>query len=165
MITTPSRELVANWLADAHAMEVALEKTLSRQADHAKDNPDLQRAILEHVEVTRHQAERLKQCLARFGDSTSFLKDTAAKFSGFMQGGSTWAMGDTAVKDILMGIGAEHFEVACYRALETACHAIGDEETARVAHEIRQEEQDYLMILEDRLPQVVEAEVLHAGRG
>lgn len=153
------RKLIGSWIRDAHAMEVALEKVLRRQADRATDNPVLRSAILNHADVTHSQASRLQEQLNRYGDRSSFLKDMAASMTGYLQGASMWPMDDSPVKDVLMGLGAEHFEVACYRALETAAEAIGDAQLASLAHDIRQEEQEYLRILEEILPEVVRREL------
>ncbi len=150
-MTDKQRDLMIAWLRDAHAMETALEKTLQQQAKHADDDALIRAQIQEHIEVTRRQAQRIDECLKRYGSDSSTTKNLLAKVSGLFQGYSSVTASDTRVKDLLMGIAAEHFEIACYRSLEAAAEELNDVETASVVHQIRLEEQDYLLSLESRL--------------
>jgi ferritin-like metal-binding protein YciE len=148
-----ARDILIGWLKDAHAMETALEKTLERQRDHAKGSASMRARIDQHVAETRVQAKRLESCLARYGTDGSLLKDSISKVQGLVQGLVAAATSDGLVKDVLMDIGAEHFEIACYRSLETAAENLGDWETAKVARQSRSEEEDFVTFLEQQLPE------------
>ena len=150
-----NRSMLITWLKDAHAMERALEKVLQRQADHAADDFELHRRIEEHIQTTRLQASRLETCLRRYDAPTSAIKDTMAWLTGLVQGIMTWTAPDTKVKDMLVGIAGERFEMACYHSLEAAAMELGDQRTAEIARQNFQEELEYCDFLQQRLSQVM----------
>ena len=76
--------------------------------------------------------------------------------AGFFQGRSTGAAPDELVKNALADYAAEHFEIACYRALITGARAIGATEVAQVCEQILREEEDMARWLENRLPMTVQ---------
>lgn len=154
-MATTDRDLVIAWLNDAHAMEQGLMKVLDNHIKDAKGHPQMQAKLQEHHDLAQSQAERVKSCIERLGGSTSTLKSGMANVMGMMQGISTGAAKDELVKNSLMDYAAEHFEIACYRALVVAAQQVGDMETARVCEEIMREEVQMAQWLEEHLPLVV----------
>lgn len=151
------------WLKDAHAMERALETALTKQAKHARAvDGVLEQRISQHVQETRRHAELVEQALMRNGADPSAMKDAAGRMQASIQGMLSGASSDTPVKDALVGIAAEHFEIACYRSLETAAREIGDMETAEVCDEIIRDEEAMATFLEGQLPRVTQLEMAEA---
>lgn len=153
------RETLVAWLKDAYAMESALVDTLDNAAkDASKDGADMMAVkIREHVESTRRHAELLRECIERHGESTPTLKTAVGKITHFFSELGKVAADDKIVKNALQGYAAEHFEIACYRALIAAARHIGDEQTAAVCERILQDEVEMARTLEANLPQITTA--------
>ena len=138
-------------------MEQALEEVLERHAKDAEGDVEVQSRIERHIEETRRQAETVQGCIESLGGSVSGGKDTFGKMFGAMQGMANRPMADTMVKNALADYAAEHFEIACYRALIEACHQIGEEQVAIRLTDILHEEEAMAQFLEQKLPGAVSA--------
>ena len=152
-----SREKVIDWLNDAHAMELALVEVLERHVKDAEGDVEVQSRIDRHVEETRRQAETVQGCIESLGGEVSGGKDMFGKMFGAMQGMANRPMADTMVKNALADYAAEHFEIACYRALIDACEQIGAEDVAVRLTDILREEEAMARFLEQKLPGAVSA--------
>lgn len=150
------KETLLSWLNDAYAMEKGQIQVLENHVKDAKDHPEIHRKLSEHLELTRRQADQIEQCVARLGGNTSSMKTAMGTVAGFFQGRSTGAAPDELVKNALADYAAEHFEIACYRALITGARAIGATEVAQVCEQILREEEDMARWLENRLPMTVQ---------
>jgi ferritin-like metal-binding protein YciE len=98
----------------------------------------------------------VEQCIARLGGSTSTLKTALGTVSGFFQGRSTGAAPDELVKNALSDYAAEHFEIACYRALIVAARALGINDVVQICEQILRDEEDMARWLESHLPTTVQ---------
>src|SRR3712207_2094844 len=116
----PHHDLVIAWLNDAHAMELSIAQVLANHAQDAKDHPQLQTRLQEHLEQTRRHADLVKGCLERLGGSVSGVKTGMATVMGTVQGMATALAKDDLVKNALHDYGTEHFEIACYTSLLAA---------------------------------------------
>lgn len=150
------KETLLSWLNDAYSMEKGLVQVLENHAKDAKDHPEAHRKISEHLEVTRRHADMVEQCIARLGGSTSTLKTAMGTVSGFVQGRSTGAAPDELVKNALSDYAAEHFEIACYRALIVAARALGINDVVQICEQILRDEEDMARWLEKQLPITVQ---------
>jgi ferritin-like metal-binding protein YciE len=81
---TPQADLMG-WLSDAHAMEMQAIQLLENQARRIETYPELHRRIVEHLEETRGQLEKLERCIEDRGGTPSTLKDAGAIFMANMQ--------------------------------------------------------------------------------
>src|SRR5437588_1981895 len=88
------KDLVVAWLNAAHGMENALIKILEHQIKDAKDYPQVQAKLEQHLEQTRHHAELVKGCVENLGGHTSAAKAGMASLFGQMQAVSTGAAQD-----------------------------------------------------------------------
>jgi ferritin-like metal-binding protein YciE len=150
------QETLLSWLNDAYSMEKGLVQVLENHANDVKDHPDAYRKITEHLEKTRLHADRVEQCIARLGGSTSTVKTALGSISGFIQGRTTGASPDEMVKNGLSDYAAEHFEIACYRALIVAARALGQNEIVQICEDILRDEEDMARWLEKQLPMMVQ---------
>ncbi|MFC7878760.1 ferritin-like domain-containing protein [Isoptericola sp. NPDC057391] len=158
-----AREKVIAWLNDAYAMEQALEETLVRHAKDAEDDPEVRSRIEQHVQETRRQAQTVEGCIEALGGSVSGAKSAFGSMFGAMQGMANRPMGDTMLKNALADYAAEHFEIACYRALIDACQSIGEDDVASRLTVILQEEEAMARFLEEKLPGAVAGALADAG--
>lgn len=163
--TEKTKDRFVGWLRSAHAMERSLETVLSAQAEHASKNNDqgLEARLRTHLQETRRHAEMLEEILDRYDADRSVMKDAVGKMQAMMHGMMNSMSPDTAVKDVLAGVMAEHFEIACYRSLETAARELGDEETARVCQDIIRDEEAMASFLEEQIPKVTKMELAAAA--
>jgi ferritin-like metal-binding protein YciE len=154
--------MLVAWLKDAHAMEEALIPNLENHAKDAKNYPQIQVRIQQHIDETRRHAELVAGCIERLGDKPSKAKDVLGKVQGAMAGAGTAPFGDELVKDLLADFSAEHLEIASYEALIAAARDVGDETTATTCEQILRDEEAMAKAIEENLPIVVR-DALHAG--
>lgn len=159
MMDGDGRERFVGWLRDAHAMETALEKALTTQAEHAKADTLLWAKLIEHRDETRLHITQVEAALRRHGEKPSALKEITGKTQAVLAGWISGAASDTGVKDLLTAIAAEHFEIGSYRALRAAAEAMGDEQTVRMCGDILKEEEAMAEFLEGQLPRVTRREL------
>jgi ferritin-like metal-binding protein YciE len=150
---TANEQFVA-WLNSAHSMEVNLAKVLENHANDAKDHPEIQQRIEQHLEETRSHAKRVEDCLQLLGEKTSTTKSIIGNITGMVQGASTGMFRDEIVKNFLSDYAAENFEIACYRSLVAAAEDLGRPEIAVICEEILMEEEAMSQWIEDQIPSV-----------
>lgn len=158
------KDTLISWLNDAYSMEKGLVQVLENHASDVKDHPEAYRKISEHLEKTKLHADRVEQCIARLGGSTSSVKSAMGSVMGFFQGRSTGVSPDEMVKNGLSDYAAEHFEIASYRALIAAARALGQNEIVQICEDILRDEEDMARWLEKQLPMMVQ-EYLGQGIG
>ena len=149
------RDTLVTWLKDAYAMEQGIVEILERQMGQFENMPDAQEKILQHLELTKTQAERVRACVERFDDDISHVKSGMANILGAVQGMSTVMAKDRMVKDAMANYAIEYFEIASYMAIVAAAREMGLEDIASVCETIITEEQDMADWLEMQLPMVV----------
>src|SRR5207248_298313 len=142
MASRKGEEILMDWLRDAHAMEKQAEHMLSNTAKRIENYPELKSKIEMHLDQTRHQAELVKGCLERHGESTSAMKDTAASITGVGQALSGLLVGDEIAKASMASFAFEEMEIAAYKMLIAAADECGDHDTKQVCQTILREEEE-----------------------
>lgn len=142
------------WLRDAHAAEEQAETMLSGMARRIEHYPELKSRIEQHIDETRSQAQRVRQCIERRGGDTSTAKDAGGKLMGVGQAISGLFAGDEVLKGSIASYAFEAMEIASYRILADTAREAGDDETAEVCEGILREEKDMAEWLEKNLPTV-----------
>jgi ferritin-like metal-binding protein YciE len=149
------REELIDWLRDAYAMERGLETTLGKQVQN-EDMPELLREQARvHLEETKAHAEAVKACLQQLGTDTSALKTGVAQAMEMAKGFGTNFARDERVKDLLMAVASEHFEIACYRALRVGAELAGEPGIVAVCDRIIPDDQRMAYWLAEYRPMVV----------
>lgn len=148
-------EMVIAWLNDAHGMEQSITHVLENHAKDAKDHPQLQSGIQQHLEATRRHADLVKAEIERLGGKTSTLKTAMSNVMGMGQSVSTGRAKDELVKNALADYATEHMEIASYRALQAAATELGDQNLARTCETIIADELAMSQFLEQNLPAIV----------
>ena len=147
-------EQFAAWLNSAHAMEVSLAQVLENHAKDAKEFPEIQQRIQQHLEETRRHAKRVEDCLNLMDEKVSTTKSIVGNVTGMVQGMSTGMFRDELVKNFLSDYAAEHFEIASYRSLVTAAQDLNRPEIAVICEEILMEEESMAEWIETKIPDV-----------
>lgn len=144
------------WLKDAQAMELGLIPVLQAHAHDARSYPELHRRELDRIELCRRRAALISACIARLEcpDAAPGASDNAWGDAGREEGVPD-SPGDQIIKNALMRYGAEHFEIACYRALLAAATAADEPAAARLCGDILREQQQQARTLDENLPELI----------
>jgi ferritin-like metal-binding protein YciE len=157
------KDLFVSWLKDAYSMEQSIAQVLENHVKDAKDHPQLQARLQQHLEQTRHHAELDKACLERLGESPSTLKSTMANVMGTFQGMSTGMAKDELVKNAIADYSTEYFEIASYQALIAAAQDLGQPECVLTFQQILREEEAMVSWLQEQLPMLVQETLQQRG--
>jgi ferritin-like metal-binding protein YciE len=152
---TTAAETLMQGLRNAHAMEKQAIESTENQIDRLKNYPEMQSWARAHVEASKRQRERIRQCLERHGTDASTLKDMALSIMGNIQELTGSMASDEVVKNAITDYGFKHYEIAAYVSLSAAAEAVGDQETKRVSDEIIREEETLANRLKPILPVVM----------
>jgi ferritin-like metal-binding protein YciE len=149
-MATHTDTLVA-WLKDAHAMEQSAINILETQSRRLEHYPRMKAKVIEHLEVTRRQADMVHSCLRRHNADTSSIKDLMGRFTGMMSSLGSSLASDEVVKAHMADYAFEHLEIASYRMLITAAKHVGDVQTQQICEEILSQEKEMASWLEQEL--------------
>ncbi len=167
--STLTREKVLQYLNEAHATEHALVRTL--QAHIAVTPRGSYRSGLEkHLAETKSQAERLERRMGELGLGKNVIQLGLGLVESLV--GQALALSKTPI-DLVRGFSGEEkllknakdqcateaLEIATYDVIERLAKDVGDQETARLAAQIRGEEERMLVNLRKELPKLTDAMV------
>jgi ferritin-like metal-binding protein YciE len=159
MVTTVGHEqeegvledLVA-WLNDAYGMELALAEMLEAHIRDMDDFPEHQERLRDHLRETEGHAERVRECLQILGFSVFDAKAMLGDVFGRSQGVALGMADDEIVRCLMAEAAAEHFEIACYRALVTAAEELGNSPVTEICRGILAEEEAMACWLYEQIP-------------
>jgi ferritin-like metal-binding protein YciE len=163
-MATTSNDLLIAWLNDAYGMENSLIQILEHQVKDAKDYPQVQAKLQQHLDQTHRHADLVKGCVESLGEKTSAMKAGMSTLFGQMQALSTGPAKDELVKNALADYAAENFEVASYTALIQAAQQLGQQQVASVCQQILQEDQAMADWIEQNLPTLVQETMVQLAR-
>ncbi len=151
-----AREWLVQWLRDAHAMEEQAETMLSGELSRLENYPELSNRIQLHLDETRTQASRLRECLDSLGEDPSSMKDAGGKLMATVQSVSGVFAGDEVMKGSLASYTFEHMEIASYTILIAAANSLGETKVARACEQSLREEEAMAQWLKNHLPATTE---------
>ena len=146
------KDLVAAWLNDAYAMEQSISQVMENHVKDAKDMPQMQAVMQQHLEATNRHAEMVKGMLERLGETPSSAKSAMSTVMGKVQGMSTGMAKDELIKNALSDYSTEHMEIASYTSLAQAGLLMGDEYIVQTCETIIQDERAMAAWLEQQIP-------------
>jgi len=164
---TTGQDKIAQYLHEAHAMELALVRTL--QAHSAMTPAGEYRSALDrHRRDTQRHADAVARRLRELGRSPG-IAETAYGLGQRLVGQALSLA--RAPLDMLRGSGGEEkllknakdecateaLEIATYDALEALARQVGDDDTAALAAELRADEERMLETLRAQLPRLTAA--------
>lgn len=151
-----AKDEVINWLCDAYAMERGMEMVLKKASSRGNYPHIVRFATEKHLEQTRQHADMIETLLKSFGTDVSAVKTSASVVTNALAGLGTMVTHDELLKDLLVSYAAEHFEIACYRALITAAETAGLPNVVDACHRILLKEEQMAAMIEQVLPQIVQ---------
>src|SRR3954451_1645434 len=111
-MTKDPKDIFIAGLRNAHAMEIQARELMERQIERTTDYPELQQQLTMHLEETKRQLQRLEECLAALGETTSIVKDTAQSVMANMMALTHALAGDEILKNTFANAAFENFEIA-----------------------------------------------------
>jgi ferritin-like metal-binding protein YciE len=133
------REDVVKYLADAHAIEAQAIQLLERSPKITGD-PELATIYREHLDETREQQRLVGARLQALGGSPNKLKDAAMRLGALNWGVFFASHPDTPGKLAAFAYAFEHLEIGGYELLRRVATRAHDDETARLAVTIAEQE-------------------------
>jgi ferritin-like metal-binding protein YciE len=137
-MTTLTEQLI-KYLTDAHSIE---EQALAqlRMAPRMAGDRELADAFRDHLTETEGQERRIRERLEAHDATPSKVKDVVMQAGGVGFALFAKFQPDTPGKLTAHAYSYEHLELASYELLLRVAERAGDEETAAVAREIREQE-------------------------
>jgi ferritin-like metal-binding protein YciE len=145
------QELLTDHLRDLYDAEKQLTKALPKLAK-AASNPELKRALTNHLEVTRNQVTRIEQAFETLGEKVKGkpcrgmkgLVEEGQEHAGEHEKGLALDLALAASADKV-----EHYEIAGYMTARSMAKAIGQRAVAGLMQEtLREEEQTSNLMLQ-----------------
>jgi ferritin-like metal-binding protein YciE len=149
-------EQLVKYLGDVHSIELQALAQL-RAAPRIAGDERLHEAFAQHLIETEVQERRVRERLEALGGEPSELKDAAGEAGGWAMVAFAAFQPDTPGKLTMHAYSYEHMELAAYELLKRLAERADDQETARMAAEIAEEERAMGERLEQSFEIAVEA--------
>jgi ferritin-like metal-binding protein YciE len=175
MADTPVKDAkLVQYLNEANAKEKELEVALAAHIAMSEmdDRKPYKKRLQEHLKETRSHSKALERRIKKLGGSGSVTETvvaTTAKTAGNLRGQAVSAAkgplhmvrGTSPEEKLLKNAKTEywneHEEIAKYVAIETLADEVGDKETAKLARNIRRDEEKMARYLERLIPSLTKA--------
>lgn len=165
---------LVQYLNEANAKEKELEAALTAHIGLSEmaDRKPYKKKLQEHLKETRSHSKALERRIKKLGGPGSVTETvvaTAAKAAGNLRGQAVSAAkgplhmvrGTSPEEKLLKNAKTEywneHEEIATYVAIETLAEEVGDKETAKLARDIRRDEEKMARYLERLIPTLTKA--------
>jgi ferritin-like metal-binding protein YciE len=162
-----AEQKITQYLHEAHASETGLVRDLQAQIAITPEG-SYRKGLEKHLDETRSHAERLEKRIGELGHAGN---PVLAGLGAVESLSAQWLAMAKAPFDLLRGSGgeekvlknakesaaAEALEIATYTAIERLARQTGDQETARLAASIRDDEQRMLDFVLGEIPALAEA--------
>lgn len=164
---------LVQYLTEAYGKEKELETALEAHIQMAERDAYKKR-LKEHLRETKQHAKLVERRLKKLGGG-----GVTAKANELVSRGVATAKGplhalrgaspaEKQLKNAKTEFSEEHEEIATYLAIETLAEQVGDTETAKLAKQIRRDEERMASFLEKQIPlltkEVARAEIPAAER-
>jgi ferritin-like metal-binding protein YciE len=140
-MATSKRDTLIVGLRNAYALEGQALSTMENVHSRLESYPELKAGVAQHIEETKGQQQMVEQCLSRFGESPSTIKEAAMRLAGNVQSLLHGAADDEVLKNLFALYAFEHFEIASYKSLIAMAQDCGETEVAQTCSQILRQEQ------------------------
>lgn len=145
---------------------IAMEQNVLRMLDsmiQTTDDDEIKGELREHKLETERHSERLRERLEAHGSQPSLVREAGGVLGALMKSVVDVARSEKAARNARDGYATEHLEIASYQLLERIATRAGDEETAQVARQNREEEEVMAKRLEAHWDRFAELSLTDAG--
>jgi ferritin-like metal-binding protein YciE len=154
MASTRDEKLV-QYLNEAYGKEKELETALAAHIGMTTRRPYKKR-LQDHLKETKNHARLIERRIKKLGGDSSTLGEIAGRAMATAKGPLHALRGTGEEEKLLKNAKSEYSEeaeeIATYTAIEALAEAVGDTETARVARQIRREEERMASFLAQQIP-------------
>src|ERR1700761_9384674 len=148
------------YLNEAYGKERELEVAL--QTDIAMTTkPPYKKRLQEHLHETKAHAKALDRRIKKLGGGTQTVQSLVGKATALAKGPLHMIRGageqEKLLKNAKTQFTAEQEEISTYLAIEVFANKVGDPETAKLAREIRKDEERMAKFLDGQIRQLAAA--------
>jgi ferritin-like metal-binding protein YciE len=153
---------LVQYLNEAYGKEKELETALQAHIGMTK-RASYKKRLQQHLRETKSHARRVEQRIKRIGGDPQTLQRIAGQATAALKGSLHALRGSGEDEKLLKNAKTEYSEeaeeIATYAAIEAFAENVGDRETAKLAREIRREEERMANYLARLIPQLSRAVV------
>ena len=153
---------LVQYLNEAYGKEKELEVALQAHIGMTT-RPPYKRRLQQHLGETKSHARQLEQRIKRLGGDPQTLQRLAGQATAALKGPLHALRGSGEEEKLLKNAKTEYSEeaeeIATYTAIEAFAESVGDRESAKLAREIRRDEERMARYLERLIPQLTKAVV------
>ena len=164
---TEAQAKLIQYLTEAHGKEKELETALTAHIAMATREAYRKR-LQDHLNETKQHARLTERRMKQLGGGVGAAEKAAGKATELASRGVAAAKGplhavrgtgeeEVQLKNAKTEYSDEHEEIAQYVAIETLANEVGDDETAKLAREIRRDEERMAGFLERQIPVMARA--------
>lgn len=171
--TSMGNTKLIQYLTEAYGKERELETSLTAHIGMAT-RPAYKKRLQQHLKETKQHAKLVERRLKKLGgrgivaELAALPSRGVALAKGPLHGIRGTGEEERQLKNAKTEYSEEHEEIATYLAIETLAEAVGDKETAKIAKQIRREEERMASFLEKQIAaltkDVAKAEIPAAER-
>jgi ferritin-like metal-binding protein YciE len=153
---------LVQYLNEAYGKERELETTLEAHITMTTKAPYAKR-LKQHLRETKAHAKGLERRIKKLGGGGQITQTAIGKVTAVAKGPLHMIRGSGEQEKMLKNAKTEYFneheEIATYLAIETLAARVGDRETAKLAKDIRREEERMAKFLESQIKSLTSAVV------
>jgi ferritin-like metal-binding protein YciE len=145
---------LVQYLSEAYGKERELETALEAHIAMTTKAPYKNR-LKQHLKETKAHAKQVQRRIKKLGGGTQTAQSVVGKVTAAAKGPMHALRGSGEQEKMLKNAKTEYFneheEIATYLAIETLAEKVGDSETAKLARDIRREEERMAKFLEGQI--------------
>ena len=153
---------LVQYLNEAYGKEKELEVALQAHIGMTTRAP-YKRRLQQHLGETKSHGRQIEQRIKRLGGDPQTLQRLAGQATAVLKGPLHALRGSGEEEKLLKNAKTEYSEeaeeIATYTAIEAFAESVGDRESAKLAREIRRDEERMARYLERLIPQLTNAVV------
>jgi ferritin-like metal-binding protein YciE len=154
---------LVQYLNEAYGKEKELETALEVHIAMTTKAPYKKR-LKEHLKETKGHAKQLERRIKKLGGGGHAVQNVVAKATAVAKGPLHMIRGSGEQEKMLKNAKTEYFseqeEISTYLAIETFAKKVNDKETAKLARDIRREEERMAKFLEGQIKSLANAVAL-----
>ena len=158
--TTKRDQKLIQYLNEAYGKERELETALEAHIGMTDRKPYKKR-LQQHLRETKQHARKVEQRIKKLDGGPQAVQSVVGKASAALKGPVHALRGTGPEEKLLKNAKTEYSEeaeeIATYTAIEHLAESVGDKETAKLAREIRRDEQKMANYLERLIPQLAKS--------
>lgn len=145
---------LVQYLGEAYGKERELETALNAHITMTT-RPVYKKRLKEHLRETKRHAKEVERRIKKLGGGGQSTQTLLGKAMAAAKGPMHMVRGGSEQEKMLKNAKTEYFneheEIATYTAIETLAEKVGDRETAKLARQIRRDEERMARFLEGQI--------------